>query len=393
MANQLKNMLIGLFVIIASFLVIGIILFIKPSVGDGKQSIKVRFSNINGINIGTPVTYAGKTIGEVADIAQVRSAREQAVNEFGQVYPYLLTLKVDSSYTIFITDEITVQTQGLLGEKYVAIVPKPLKAGQVTHIVTSKDLVYADASDLLESAMNEIAALSQKVEEALNVIIDWVHKYGDTLGSTIHSADIALTEAGKTIKNFNDLDIIHDVKSAVKNFSETFAKVDQTIGELREEAFFNHLSGVAANVDHITGTIKDGKGTLGKIIEEDGLYLQINALMSKANALIADINQYGLLFQYNHQWQRGRTKQMAEANQIKDAKAFQAYMDNQVTEINTTLERMSLLTNKLSTEQLAENPKFHKKLTELMQQLNSIQDNIKLYNQELFDIQTGVTCE
>ncbi len=393
MANQLKNMLIGLFVIIASFLVIGIILFIKPSVGDGKQVIKVRFSNINGINIGTPVTYAGKTIGEVADIAQVRSAREQAVNEFGQVYPYLLTLKVDSSYTIFITDEITVQTQGLLGEKYVAIVPKPLKAGQVTHVVTSKDLVYADANDLLESAMNEIAALSQKVEEALNVVIDWVHKYGDTLGSTIHSADIALSEAGKTIKNFNDLDIIHDVKSAVKNFSDTFSKVNQTIGELREEAFFNHLSTVAANVDHITGSIREGKGTLGKIIEEDGLYLQINALMSKANALIADINQYGLLFQYNHQWQRGRTKQMAEANQIKDSKAFQAYMDSQVTEINTTLERMSLLTNRLSTEQLAENPKFHKKLTELMQQLNSIQDNIKLYNQELFDIQTGVTCE
>jgi phospholipid/cholesterol/gamma-HCH transport system substrate-binding protein len=160
MANQLKNMLIGLFVIIASFLIIGIILFIKPSVGDGKQIIKVRFSNINGINIGTPVTYAGKTIGEVGDITQVASAREQAVNEFGQVYPYLLTLKVDSSYTVFTTDEITVQTQGLLGEKYVAIIPKPLKPGQVTRIISSKDLIYADANDLLESAMNEISTLS-----------------------------------------------------------------------------------------------------------------------------------------------------------------------------------------------------------------------------------------
>ncbi|MBM3193046.1 MAG: MCE family protein [Chlamydiae bacterium] len=393
MANQLKNMLIGLFVIIAAFLIIGIILFIKPSVGDGKQVIKVRFSNINGINIGTPVTYAGKTIGEVADIAQVTSAREQAVNQFGQVYPYLLTLHVDSNYTIFTTDEITVQTQGLLGEKYVAIIPKHLKVGQVTHIITSKDLIYADANDLLESAMNEISLLSQKIEEALNVVIAWVHKYGDTLGSAIHSLDVTISEAGKTLKDFNELDIIHDVKNATKNFANTFSQIDESLTELKNKAFFGNMANIVANTSSITTDIKNGKGTLGKIITDDGLYLQVNALMTKANTLITDINQYGLLFHYNHEWQRGRVKLMRESNQIKDAKAFQFYMDTQINQINTTLERMSLLTNRLSTEQLADNPRFKKKFAELMNQLNGIQENIKLYNQELFDIQSKDSCE
>ncbi len=393
MANQLKNMLIGLFVIIASFLIIGIILFIKPSVGDGKQTIKVRFNNINGISVGTPVTYAGRSIGEVADITQIIDAREQAVNEFGQVYPYLLTVKIDSAYTIWSTDEITVQTQGLLGEKYVSIIPKPKKPNQPSHIINSKDIIYADASDLLESAMNEISLLSQKVEEALNVVIDWVHKYGDTLGSAIHSLDVTISEAGITLKDFNKLGIIYNIKDAVKNFSNTFAQVDQTISSLRQDGFFENLSGIATNVDHITGSIKDGKGTLGKIIEEDGLYLQVNALMAKANMLITDINQYGLLFQYNNQWQRNRAKLMSETARIKDSKAFQAYMDSQVNQINATLERMSLLTNRLSTEQLAESPKFQKKFRELMGQLDAIQNEIKLYNQELLDMKTGVTCE
>ena len=203
----------GFFVIIASFLIIGIILFIKPSVGDGKQVLKVRFNNINGISIGTPVTYAGKTIGDVADINQVKSAREQAVNEFGQVYPYLLTLHIDSHYTVFSTDEITVQTQGLLGEKYVSIIPKPIAAGQAVHIITSKDVVYADANDLLESAMNEIASLSQKFEEALNELINWMQKYGDDLGSAVKSADVAISEIGKTMTDFNKLGIIYDVKN------------------------------------------------------------------------------------------------------------------------------------------------------------------------------------
>lgn len=393
MANQLKNMLIGLFVIIASFLIIGIILFIKPSVGDGKQAIKVRFSNINGISIGTPVTYAGKSIGEVADIVLVASARDQAVNEFGQVYPYLLTLKIDSAYSIWSTDEITVQTQGLLGEKHVSIILKPKKPGQASHVITSKDLIYADASDLLESAMNEISLLSQKFEEALNVVISWMHKYGDTLGSAIYSLDVTVSEAGKTIKDFNKLGIIYNIKDAVKNFSNTFSQVDQTISSLRQDGFFENLTGIATNVDHITGSIKKGKGTLGKIIFDDGLYLQLNVLMAKANTLITDINQYGLLFQYNNQWQRNRAKLMNETARIKDSKAFQAYMDSQVNQINATLERMSLLTNRLSTEQLAESPKFQKKFKELMSQLDAIQSEIKLYNQELFDMKTGVSCE
>jgi phospholipid/cholesterol/gamma-HCH transport system substrate-binding protein len=393
MANQLKNMLIGLFVIIASFLIIGIILFIKPSVGDGKQIIKVRFSNINGINIGTPVTYAGKTIGEVGDITQVASAREQAVNEFGQVYPYLLTLKVDSSYTVFTTDEITVQTQGLLGEKYVAIIPKPLKPGQVTRIISSKDLIYADANDLLESAMNEISTLSLKIEEALDVVINWMHKYGDSLGSAIHSIDTTVAEAGKTLSDVNKMGIVKDVKSAIQNFSNTFGSVGNVIESLKDEAFFDNLSKISKNINSITSSIKNGNGTIGRLVIDDGLYLQINALMTKANHLISDINQYGLLFQYNHQWQRTRSKMMQEASQIKDPKSFQAYMDSQVKLISTTLDRMSILTNKLTSEKATENPRFQKEFRELMKQLENVSETIKLYNQELCTIGSKDYCE
>ena len=65
------------------------------------------------------------------------------------------------------------------------------------------------------------------------------------------------------------------------------------------------------------------------------------------------------------------------------------YMDNQIDLINTTLQRMSLLTNKFTTEELSKNPRFQKKFSELMEQLHSIQENIQLYNDELLQINTG----
>jgi phospholipid/cholesterol/gamma-HCH transport system substrate-binding protein len=108
--------------------------------------------------------------------------------------------------------------------------------------------------------------------------------------------------------------------------------------------------------------------------------------MTKANTLMNDLNQYGLLFQYNKQWQRVRSKLMSEADQIKDPKAFQAYMNKEMDQMNTTLNRMNTLTNRFGTEKLVQNQKFRHEFTELMQQLDSLQERVKLYNHELFNL-------
>ena len=52
MREQTKNMLIGVFILTACFLIVSIIMFLKPTVGDGKKTLYVRFSNINKINVG-----------------------------------------------------------------------------------------------------------------------------------------------------------------------------------------------------------------------------------------------------------------------------------------------------------------------------------------------------
>ena len=104
MHKSIKNMLIGLFVFAGIFLIVGIILFIKPSIGDGKQILNVRFNNIGGIQVGTRVTLAGKPIGEVEEIHQIPNARQNAVDHFGQVYPFVLMLKIDSATRIYSTD-------------------------------------------------------------------------------------------------------------------------------------------------------------------------------------------------------------------------------------------------------------------------------------------------
>src|SRR3990167_9348041 len=136
MGEQTKNMLIGLFVIVACVTIVWLIMFLKPSVGDGKQTLYVRFANINQINVGTRVLFAGKPIGEVVAIQEINDARKKPLSDvLGEIYYFQLVLKIDSSVHVYDTDEITVQTSGLLGEKSIAIIPKVPPKGVTPKLV------------------------------------------------------------------------------------------------------------------------------------------------------------------------------------------------------------------------------------------------------------------
>ena len=88
MSDKLKNILIGIFTLMAIGITIAIILFLQPSIGDGKKTLKVRFSNVAGINIGTRVSFAGKPIGEVIKIEEVENARDLPTDGLGRIYYY-----------------------------------------------------------------------------------------------------------------------------------------------------------------------------------------------------------------------------------------------------------------------------------------------------------------
>src|SRR5271167_1550541 len=104
MGKQTKNMLIGLFVILACAVIVWLILFLKPGVGDGKQTLYVRFSTINQINVGTRVLFAGRPVGEVVAVQEIQDARKKPMSDvLGEIYYYQLVLKVDSSVKVYDT--------------------------------------------------------------------------------------------------------------------------------------------------------------------------------------------------------------------------------------------------------------------------------------------------
>src|SRR5947209_20418902 len=100
MAASIKNILIGIFVLTAIGIIVFMVLFLHPSVGDNAKTLRVRFTDIDKVNVGTRVTFAGRPVGEVVSIQELPDARTNRISKNGDIYVYELVLKVDSAVDV-----------------------------------------------------------------------------------------------------------------------------------------------------------------------------------------------------------------------------------------------------------------------------------------------------
>lgn len=353
MGEQTKNMLIGVFVIAASVVIIWLVMFLKPSVGDGKQTYYVRFSVINQINVGTRVLFAGRPVGEVVAIEEIPDARKKPIADIiGEIYYYQLVIKVDSSVKIYDTDEVIVQTTGLLGEKSIAIIPKIPPKGVIPKLITTQP-IYAKSVDPIEHAFNQLSDLSDEMKNTFRQVSCWIQDNGEDMGNTIRTIGDTMEEVRTAVHSLNEQDMMPDVKKAVKTFTNTFHDIQKSIHELKDEGFFinagitmQNMKTVSRNVVTITDDIAQGKGTLGKLIKNDDLYLHVSSLLSKIDTLMNDVNHYGFLFHLNKSWQRQRAQKITVLNALNSPESFKNYFETEVSDINTAMSRLSMLIDK-----------------------------------------------
>ena len=397
MGEQTKNMLIGIFVIAACFLIVSLVMFLKPSVGDNKQTIYVRFSNINKVNIGTRVMFAGKPVGEVVAIDEIYDARKMPSTDLlGRIYVYQLVLKIDSAVKLYDTDEVALQTSGLLGEKSIALNPKSPPKGVTPQLITTQP-VYAESIDPIENAFVELSDLANDLQVTIKEVNRWLQKNGDDLGNAVRSFKGTMDEAKISMASINQLQLFPDIKASIQTFTTTFNEIQEAIELLNQGEVFanagvvmNNLKKATHSFDILTQNLVNGTGTLGKLIDGDDLYLRLTAVMSKCDTLMNDVNHYGILFHLNKSWQRQRSQKMAALNALETPQQFKNYFSNEVDDIQTAMSRISMLIDKADSspkkELIFTNEQFQKEFAELLRQSDELSNHLRLYNQQLVEV-------
>jgi phospholipid/cholesterol/gamma-HCH transport system substrate-binding protein len=470
MAAIAKNVLIGIFVIFAIFLVIFILLFLHPTVGDSAKTLRIRFTDIDKVNVGTRVTYAGRPVGEVVAIYELPEAREGRLAQDGEIYVYELMLKVDSSVNVYNSDEISVRTSGLLGEKNIEINPQPVRPGEQLVLVNDQ-VLYATQTESVEQALKQISVVAKKFEEVLNNVNETLvefkqkevvanvsqavknvaqitealnepEKWGQTLTnlwllstraqdtwSTLdkaadnfyHLTDRAhqsWTTVDTTLSNFQILSESTNkswktVDSALHNFHElstranhSWTTIDHSFNNFyaltdkanqswtNVDASLHEFRQAGVNTREFTNEIKQlvhqvsqGEGSLGGILVKDDLYLQLKSAFSKANTIFNDVNQFGMLFHLNKNWQRLNARRLNLLTRLSSPDEFNRYFYDELNQISSSLSRVSMVLDESGNYPcgLMDNPEYTQRFGDLIRKVEEIEESLKMYNQQVVD--------
>ncbi len=398
MREQTKNMLIGVFVIIAISLIISIVMFLKPSVGDNEKTLNVRFTNINKLKVGTQVLFSGKPVGEVVKIETVPHPREQPTDEMERFYFYQFTIHYDSSIKVYSTDKISIVTSGLLGEKSIEITPIAPPRGVIPKLVGDQP-VYADSLDAFERIIVQFNAITSKLKNTLDEVNQWITTTGPLLTEAIDAFRATMNELETTAGSINEQQIVAHVKDVLINFSRISSQIQCMMNQLQNDQVFsnigiltNKLVGVSEHIDTITGNIAKGKGSLGQLITGDDFYLRLMNIMGKVDTLMNDVNHYGVLFHLNKGWQRMRTQRMTLLDSLSSPKDFRQYFQQEVDQINTSMNRLSLLVEKAEEApkqlEIFQAPCFKEDFATLMREVQELYKSLRLYNEQLNELQT-----
>ncbi|MCB1119507.1 MAG: MCE family protein [Chlamydiia bacterium] len=381
MADQAKNILIGLFVIAACALAVFILLFVHPKTGDEGARLRVRFIDIDKVNVGTRVTFAGRPVGEVIEIIDADDPRNPRESHKGKVYPYELTLVMDSSIEVYNTDEVYLRTSGLLGEKTVAIVPMPPKPNQPLRLITD-EILYAYEVGSVEDTMRDLKLVGDKLEEALGAI---------TVAFEAMNEEKLWEKTARMVENIRSItaslnkpkqlsESVDEIHKLIKNVNETWKKSDQ---------FVDNLIAASDHVKQLTADTAKGKGTLGRLLATEDFYLRTTSVMSKMETLMDDINHYGILFHLDKGWQRIRARRMNLLHRLSTPQEFRNFFSDEVNQITTSLARVSQVMEKTNAQcpgsELLADPEFEKVFAELLRRVDGLEQSMKLYNTQLVE--------
>lgn len=422
MASSVKNILIGIFVLLALAIIVFMILFLHPSVGDNAKTLHVRFSNVDKVNVGTRVTYAGRPVGEVVSIVELPDARTEETHN-GEIYIYGLTLKVDSGVRVYNSDSISIRTSGLLGEKNVNIDPQPVKPGEKLFLVEDQ-VLYAVSSGSVEDTLKQIGDLSVKFQKALTDFHDMMEKIKEekiveniskTVQNTVGISDalnqpekwdrimnnaVSLTDRAHrswdtlddTLQNARDLttrahqswatldSVLHHFNQLGSRANHSWTSVDNTLQE------FNSAS---RNLNKIMTATAEGKGTIGQLFVRDDLYLNLKSILHKGETIFNDIKQFGVLFQLDKKWQRLQARRLRLLQRLSDPVKFANYFNNEVDQISTSLSSVSMVLNEAECYpySLLNTPEFTCRFSDLLKRVNEMEDALQMYNEQVVDLE------
>lgn len=237
---------------VGAFVIIGIAVFAlglflignRRMLFERNFEVYAQFSNISGLQNGALVRVAGMEAGEVTQIEVPTGPTEQ----------FRVRLRVREALRPLIrTDSVaSIQNDGLVGNRYVQVQAGSAEAPPVDDdgtIRSEEPFDFADALKRLNATIDLVTDLIEDVQAGVKEAVNAVSE-------TALEAQSLMADVGVEIR---------DITTAADN--------------------------VAKDLQAITAGIREGRGTVGRLINDDSIYVSARNIASDAEKAVASLRQ------------------------------------------------------------------------------------------------------
>ena len=263
--------------------------FLKgSSLLDKQKTIYAIYDEVDGLLVGANVMINGLSIGNVTELDFLPNSTK-----------ILVTIKVKDKLNFSSKSTASIYETGVLGGLAISIDPifdrqsivktgdtlnssvrpgltelinrqiEPLSR-QLQSTITSVDSIFTGASNILNSQTQE------EIKESINVLTSAI--------KAINSSSIIIE---KTLTDKNT-----QINNTIDNFEKISSNLSEVSNELNSFGLSNLLSDLEISVDGISSIVNkldSDKSTIGKLINEDEVYNNLNSSIESLNSLIIDI--------------------------------------------------------------------------------------------------------
>lgn len=282
MAQAMK---VGIFAVIC-LLVLGVLIWniegLNPFTKDNKQRFDAVFESVAGLDDKASVRVAGVRVGQIDAVGlDGRRAR--------------VTLLLDEPLPLTEGTRARVATLGLLGEKYIEIIPGP--AGNPP--LPPGAVLPGDTPPSLDEALAKLSAIGDSIQQVTGSL------GGADLGGSINRlvTDMQLTSreirllvaenrmaVNSTLRNFDQASgtLARELPRLAEQMNRTLAQIEGILAENRTNVAGStenireltaDLQTSVDNLNQISGKIASGEGTIGKLINSEQAHEELVATL------------------------------------------------------------------------------------------------------------------
>jgi phospholipid/cholesterol/gamma-HCH transport system substrate-binding protein len=249
----------------------------------------VIYKDVEGLSPSAPITLNGLVIGKVTDIAFVDH----------QTGMLRIEMQVKTNFPISKTSYATLYEPGLLGGKQIAIIP------DLTNQTDAEDgdtLKAGLKPGMLSVVGDKLSPLQTKVEATVVTADSLLHNINNIVDKeTQQNLRQAIADMGNTMQEFNNAAKslngvisgnkrnIDGILTDLNKTSANFAQISDSIDPEQLASAINKLEHAMTDVDKLVAEVQSGKGTLGKLLKDEGMYNNLNDASNELKELLADL--------------------------------------------------------------------------------------------------------